>query len=469
MIHTDSIEGLVKRGNGYANPIRPLAATGDWWDGSGGFNETNFQNVYMEVMKGIAIDKVSLPLGTLSECYAAYERCAPLGAVINRIAEALMNGKWKIVDSLGEDVSMTSNDKKAIVTLLKRPNPLQTTADFLKTVAKYRATYGGAFIYAAVPQGFKKITDAIALWVFSPEEVTVTYKDSLYTAKTVEQMVKSYSITPKAGMASFKVEGDNVKNVLALLDTSEEPILKGGHTNGTRIKSLFYDIRNILQGQEAVYSLNSDRGAQGIISNEAKDALGFVPMTPDEKTRIQNRFRSSYGLRTDQDKVYVTDASVKYTPIGFNVKDLMLHEGMRGNVMAICDQYNYPFDLLSSEKGKTAADKRTAMAGLYQDNIIPLADEISAKLTLWFGLDVNNEAIIIDYSHLQIFQASNVERYNALRQLVHALHIAYNGDVITREEFRRTAGYAAEIPEKGTLKSATDGKPARDDVRITTA
>lgn len=456
-------EGLVPFRNGYANEIYPL---GEFWDGAGGFDASNYQNVFHKIANGINVPKAGLALNSLEDCYKAYKACAPLGAVINRIAEALMNGKIKIVNSLDEDVSKSTSKNEKIVSLLRRPNPLQTMADFLKQVAKYRATYGAAFIYAAVPAGFTKLTDAINLWVFSPLEVDVRYKDSIYLAQKPSDLIEKYVITPKVSVKSFEAEA---WQVLPIFDTSEETLSVTGKPDGVRIKSLYYDIRNILQGQEAIYSLNSDRGAQGIISNEAKDALGFVPMTLEEKQNLQNRFKSKYGLRRDQDKVYVTDASVKYTPIGFNVKDLMLHEGLRSNVMAICDQYNYPFDLLSSEKGKTAADKRTAMSGLYQDNIIPLADDISAKLTLFFGMDVDNELIIIDYSHLQIFQTGNVERNNALRQLIQALHITYNGDVITREEFRRTAGYAAEIPKNGTLKSSTNAPKERDDIRITTS
>ena len=461
----DTSEGLVAFRQGYANPI---------YDGMSGlsspdramFNGDNYQNVFVKISNGINVPSSGISLGNVGDCFNAYSICSPLQAVCNRIAEALMNGKWRIINDDDEDVSKKNARNKRIVQLLRQPNPLQSYADFLKQIAINRNVGGGAFIFASMPAGFNDISQATALWVFSSEEVEVVYTGRLFSASKLSDLVEKYIITPKNGESTFEASPEQV---LTILDTTEPPIMLHGRTQGLRVRGLYYDIRNVLQGQEAVYSLNSDRGAQGIISNEARDAMGFVPMTPDEKEALQNRFRSRYGLRRDQDKVYVTDASVKYTPIGFNVKDLMLHEGMRGNVMAICDAFNYPFDLLSSEKGKTAADKRTAMAGLYQDNIIPLADDISAKLTLWFGLNADDNVIQIDYSHLQIFQTGNVERNNALRQLIQALHIAYNGETISRQEFRRMIGLVAEIKEGETMRSETNAQKSRDDVRVTQA
>jgi hypothetical protein len=454
----DTSEGLVPLRNGYANP---LYGSNEWW--GGGFNETNYQDVMVNVSGGIKVPTFMLALDALNDVYGAYEKCSPLQAICNRIAEALMNGTWKIVDKKEDDMSASSIENKTIVKLLTRPNPLQTYSDFLKQIAIYRNVYGGAYIYAAMPSGFKDVKDAIALWVFSPDEVEVLYKRNIYTAKKIEQIVEKYVVTPKEGdTKEFDVKP---QFMLPIYDTTEKPILSNGRTSGKRVKANFYEIRNIMQAQEAIYSLNSDRGAQGIISNVAKDAMGYVPMTTAEKEGLQNRFRASYGLRRDQDKVFITDAAVTYTPIGFDVKQLMVFEGVRENIMHLCDSFNYPFDLLASEKGKTAADKRTSMWGLYQDNIIPLANDISGKLTLWFGLDEDTQRIKMDFSHLPIFQQGNVDKNNALRQLMQALHIAYNSDTVSREEFRRFIGLAPEL--EGTLRSETAAAPSRDDIRTT--
>lgn len=456
-------DSLIPFGRGYANPLY-----GDGFAPSNVTGSLDSKDLYIKVSNGIQVNGISLDFGTLEMVKKVVSNCAPLLSVITKTAEAFGNGNWCIKRiSDNTDVSNENNKNKKIVAILRKPNPLQSYQDLLSDAARYIRMYGGAYFFAAVPTGFKDIQDARALWVFSPREVTVVYKErNIFLEQDLDMVIERYEITAKRGgkNISFKAEP---KHVVAVYDTAEETILDSGVTKAERVVSLKYEIRNIMQAQEAIYSLSADRGAQGILANTAKDGLGYVQMDPNEKTRVEDSLRTKYGMMRDQQKIIVTDAPLSYTAIGFNVKDLMLHEGVRENVMTLCDTFSFPFDLLASEKGKTAADKTLSMISLYQDNIIPLANNISAKLTLWFGLELNENVIQIDYSHLQIFQSGNVEKNNALRQLMQACHIAYANDAITREEFRKYIGLAAEIPEKGTLRSKTGAADTRRDVRIT--
>lgn len=471
MFEQDDNNGLIPSGRGLANPIYGSAA--QWWqqDGREVMSNQAFEQMFMPFARGIRMPNFgTLSLLALSDNYNAFKKCAPLQAVITRTAEALMNGVWRIKEvKTTEDASNKNARNKKIVSLLNKPNPLQSHSDLLKQIYIYLRVYGGLYLYASMPSGMSTIEDAISLWVFSPEEVETVYTKIRYSATDVSQIVEKYVITPKDTNVFSKQIIAKPNEVLTFYDAAELNFMSTGNVEGIRIKSLYYEIRNIMQAQEAVYSLNSDRGMQGIITNTSKDALGFVQMSAEEKTSLQNRFRTSYGMRINQDKILVTDASVDYIPVGFNVKDLMLFEGVRENIMHVCDTMNYPFDLLASEKGKTAADKRTSMMVLYQDNVIPLSNEISAKLTRWFGLNEAETAIEISYGHLPIMQTGNVEKNNALRQLVQAMHIAYNGETISREEFRRIIGLAAEIPENHTMRSETNAQSSRDDVRVTTS
>lgn len=472
MFQQDDNEGLVPHGRGLANPMY-----GDvphqWWEASGVevMTSSAFDQTFMPVANGMRTRGISLSLSSLGDNFKAFCNCSPLQAVVTRTAEALMNGVWKIKDKkTTEDVSHTISRHSKIITLLNSPNPMQSHSELLKQLYIYLRVYGGVYLYAAMPSGFTNIEDAISLWVFSPEEVDPVYTGRVFSATSVKDIVSKYKITATTAFAPKQGTFDaEPHQMLAFYDTAEIDFLRGGAIKGQRIKSLYYEIRNIMQAQEAVYSLNSDRGMQGIITNTSKDSLGFVPMSLTEKDALQNRFRSSYGMRRDQAKIYVTDASVDYKPVGFNVKDLMLFEGVRENIMHVCDTMNYPFDLLASEKGKTAADKRTSMTVLYQDNIIPTSNEISAKLARWVGLDEKIYSIEISYDHLPIMQTGNVEKNNALRQLTQAMHIAYNGETITRQEFRRTIGLTAEINENETMRSETAAQSSRDDIRTTQA
>lgn len=474
-------EGLIHFRDGYANPIyngtgyQYGLSNGDGYEWRGHFNGHNYEHAFIPIANGINVPLFNLSLNSLSDCYNVYCKCAPLQGILNKTAESLTNGKWKIVNEAGDDVSKRTTDNKRIVDMLRRPNPEQTYSEFLKTISLYRDIYGGCFLYAGIPSGFDSVLDSNAIHVFRPQEVEIVWKKNVnpFRAKTINDYILKYKISPL--FRDIKPFEAKPQEVLFIYDTSEctrlfsQGLSDDQPTAGLRIKSLFYEIRNVMQAQEAVYSLNSDRGAQGIISNTAKDALGFYPMTKNEKERIENRMRSNYGMRREQGKIMVTDASIQYTQIGFNVKDLMLFEGVRGNIMHICDTYSYPFDLVASEKGKTAADKRIALETLYDDKLIPFSDELSEKIFMWMGQDSDKQRLQIDFSHLDIFQKGNVERNNSRRQLFQAIHIGYADDMITREEARREMGYEPKVPNNGTLRSDTEAASTRNDVRVTTS
>jgi len=65
--------------------------------------------------------------------------------------------------------------------------------------------------------------------------------------------------------------------------------------------SFKYEIKNIIQAQEAIYSLNKDRGAQGILINKNRDESGNVPLMKSQKDELQKQF-NAYGLSEKQKK-----------------------------------------------------------------------------------------------------------------------------------------------------------------------
>ena len=426
---------------------------------------------FFETLGDFNIRPIEVNLKKADGLWQAYKICSPVLSIVNRLAEASMNGQWKVIDvKSGDDLTETH---KELVTKLNKPNPLQTYKDFLSMLEIYKRVFGEVYIYANVPAGKEFAKDAVSYWIIRPSNVTINYGKKLYNAMELKQVIESYDIEYKIGDVSKKIKAANPMHMLHISDTSEKLLDSDPMEGGvSRLTGLEWDIKNILQAQEAIYALNLDRGAQGIISSDKRDAVGYQPFTQKESRELHQRWREAYGMKVKQNKVMITDAAIKYTPIGFNVKDLMLFEGVRENVMRITDAYNYPFDLLASEKGKTAADKRTSMKSLYQDNIIPQTDRFTEKLSDWLGLDIQRERIIIDYSHLDIFQEGNVERNTAQRHLAQAMHILYNGAVITMEEFRRIMGFPPERPE-GTLRTEQEAlgvaQPARGDVRITTS
>ena len=413
-------------------------------------------------------NSVNIDLRSFKGLYSAYRTCRPVASVINRLAEAAMVGQWRVIDVQTKDDLSTEHEYAALIKLLVNPNPLQTCQAFISQMDIYKHVFGKCYIYANVPTRSGSVREAVSLWVIKPDDIEPIYSTKLFNATRKKDIIESYKINYTIGKTSKTISNINPDHVLIITDTPEELYTEDAITGISRLCSLENDIRIVMQAQNTIIETNIDRGALGIISNDKRDAIGFTPYTDEERKALHNQFKKDYGLRRGQNKVLITDAAVKYQEMGFNLKDLMSFEGIRESVMGICDAYNYPFDLMASEKGKTAADKRAAVKMLYEDNVIPNNNKLTEQISNWLGFDILKSRIIMDFSHLDVFQEGNVERNNALRQMAQAMHIAYNSDVITLQEFRRRIGLPPELPE-GTLRSTTAAQSSRDDVRITTS
>jgi hypothetical protein len=119
----------------------------------------------------------------------------------------------------------------------------------------------------------------------------------------------------------------------------------------------------------------------------------------------------------------------------FNVRDLMLFEGIKQNIESIADAFNYPFELLANQKGPTFANRGEATKYLYQDNVIPAARVYAEKFTEFFGLQ--DAVIDIDFSHVEYLKQAEKEKAEALLRTSQALQISYRLGTITREEYRK--------------------------------
>jgi len=377
-----------------------------------------------------------IDLDSLSGSRTAYGKCSPVFTVVNRLASAMANGKWWIVDDR-KDSEDVSNKYKNIYNLIKAPNCFQTLTDFIKQVDTYRSLYEVAYVYAVVPSGFK-VADAVSMWAINPECVETVYRkgESLFNSTKVSDVIEKYII--RTDNSTF--DNVNPEHVLCIRDSSATDFRKKAYS--PRIESLQYEIKNIVQAQEAIYALNRDRGAMGIITNKTKDATGSIPLLPEEKKEIQKEYERVYGLSEKQSKVMLTNSDLGWIPMTFNVRDLMLNEGLKQNIERIADAFGYPYVLLANSTGTTFANMDAAIKSLYQETVIPAAKVYAEKFTRFFGLE--GARIDIDFSDVEYLQEAKSEKADYVYKTTQAAKIQYESGVITREEFRE----ALDMDEK---------------------
>lgn len=393
---------------------------------------------FFETRRLTGVPDITVDFDTIRGIDDAYNRCSSLRAIVNKNAMSLNNGKWWIVDRKDNDVL----DKyRGIKQLLSSPNPLQSWSEFISLVDVLRQVHGEVFIHAVVPVGFG-IQDATALWVINPRFIDVEITGKMYMQSSLDDIVVGYYLSD--GINKTKLD-----NVLHIRDVSQNIGFSAENIRGqSRLTGLKNTIRNIIQAEEAIYSLNKDRGAQGMLVNKSRDVSGNVPMLPGEKERIQQEYNLKYGLGANKDKVLITNSDLQWQQMTFNVRDLMLFEGISANIQRLSDALDYPYELLANSKGSTYANKLEAKRDYYQNTVIPVSRYYAECFTRFFGL--NRDSFVVDYSDVECLKKTESEKAEALYKQNQAWKVMIDSGAASIAEWRLAVGMDENIykPDK---------------------
>lgn len=403
---------------------------------------------FMEWRPGNGLPDIHIDLDCITGITEAYNKCSSIATIINRNSSALVNGKWWLTDKKDNDVL---NKYKGIAALLDKPNPIQSWSEFLMLVDVYRQLYGEAFVYAVVPDGFS-IQDASALWAINPKYVSIKLSGKMYLQSNADEIIEGYILS----VNGTEIEVDS-RYVLHIRDVNQNINMSPNDIRGrSRLVGLDKSVRNIIQAEEAIYALNKNRGAQGILANRSKDAIGHQQIDDEEKDRLQRKFNTNYGLRSNQDTVIITNADLAWQQMSFNVKDLMLFEGIENNIKRIAEAFNYPFELLNTTN-IAYSNKVEAKRELYQGNIIPTAKIYAEKFTSFFQID--RAFFVVDFADVECLKKTESERADTIYKQNQAFKIAYEQGVISLAEWRLAIGMDEEIykPDK-TAKNITENE-----------
>lgn len=394
----------------------------------------DFMTISGQFIPGCKFDEITINLNTSEGLVKSYNTCSTVATILNRNSQALVNGKWWLLDDKDNDVSKRF---PGLVALMAKPNPLQSWSEFLTQADVYRQLFGEVFIYAVVPDGYSK-EEAAAIWVLNPTHVSISSTGKMVLQSNIDDIITKYTYAD--GKENIELDKENL---LHIRDTNQNISFSSSNPRGvSRLTGLGNSVRNIMQAEEAIFALNKNRGAQGILSNDSSDTIGHVPLEPSEKQDIEMRLRQHYGLNLSQSPVIITDKNLKWQQMSFNVKDLMLFEGISNNVKRIAEAYNYPFELLNTEN-IAYSNKAEAKREHYQSNIIPLSKMYAESFTKFFGLE--NAHFYIDFSEVECLKRSEQEAAQALNTKSQALSVPYEKGVISLAEYRLAMGMDEKI------------------------
>jgi len=364
-------------------------------------------NEYFGKKKAVWIDT--------SKAFQHYIEIPELRTVVNRKAKMISSGIPLLYNDKGEEVL-----DHWVLDLIKNPNPTQCWDEVIYSMAVNDALYSTSFLYA--PKRSFGIVNLLLPLASHKMQINTSGRTlkQMDSGGLIDSYVYNYSEDAPQKLKFEEVimlqttDGMNLLNPVSIIDSLKFPL--------SNIRAQ-YNKRNVLL---------ENMGAIGILSAKKSDIGGALPVTPEEKKKIQ---RDWYNR--SKDEVLITETELQWNPMSYPTKDLMLFEELTADKLAVIDAFGLNYYVFSNENGSTFSNVRDGIRMAYTDTIIPESDKIYDNLTEQLGLDKEGLRLKAHFDHIPVLQKDMLESSQALNSRAEALNkIILSGVVLTEDEKR---------------------------------
>lgn len=363
--------------------------------------------------------------------YIKYYFSVPeLQAIVNYRARCFASMKVKVRNANSKE----EIEKHPILDLLSQPNPLQVFDEFAKQYLISKDIFGNAFVHPVFGAKRENSRALYNLPAMNADILTVKDNINVFEMTDIKEIVKEYEFYFRG--AQLKFVPDEIihfyDNLIFDNQKADRQWLKGK----SKIQPITQPLENIKTAYEA-RGILSGNSPLGILTNRTKDAQGTTPMLKLDKEQLQEDMQK-YGLSKKKWQFIVTSASVEFESMAVNMGNLKLFEEVNADLVTIANAYAFPPDIFRGEV--TYENRKESVKQLYQDSIIPEAEEWLSGLSSGLGLLDNDIELYPDFSHIPSLQDDYEKKSKTWNWTVTALDKALSVNAITLEEYRNTLG-----------------------------
>lgn len=351
-----------------------------------------------------------------------YNTTPHLKAVIYRHASMLANGRFRHVDKNGEEI-----EESEFVKLLNNPNPFQAGNEWLIQQDIQKMTYGNTFIYLL--KGSQLADVPKALWNLAPSKMTLKRTGKIWNQTEAIKIVEAYLVNADTNGKNAEMTLKPLEILHRNIQDVDDPIV--GQSPFHALKMPISNIRSAYGFRNVIMT---KKGALGMITNNSKGTTGSLPLTKEERAKIEKQFNSDYGITDKQKKIIMSSANLKWNPMSYPTKDMMLFEEVDADFEAIIDEYGMDKALFS--KDATFENKLMGERATYNNTIIPEADDLANGLTRKFKLDEKGQKIILNYDHVSVLQEDQQKKSAIIKNKAEAIKVLQESGLYNSEEIK---------------------------------
>lgn len=362
--------------------------------------------------------------------FVVYETIPQIKTIIDRKAMMFANMDLRLVKADDDEEVVEDMELKV---LIENPNIMQGMNEWLVTYKQQEQVYGNQFMYKNKPSQLKKYP--VALWNVSALYIRPVLTGKIFDQVKMSGIVKEYQYEEQGHQRKFEVE-----DILwSRLGDLNDPLLG---------KSPIYSLKMPVSNTEEAYKyrnvIMSEKGAIGILSNSSKDSMGPIPLTSEERSRVEKEYRNKYGIGEDQARVLITGASLTWQSMTIPTKDMLLFEEVDANTMTMIDHFGMNVNIFSN-KNATFENVKSAILQVYRDTIQPEADKFAQRLGPFIGVQEGYK-LKACYDHLDIFKENKEKGVAAIQGMITWLTNAITARLISVEQAQTILGSELNMP-----------------------
>jgi hypothetical protein len=338
-----------------------------------------------------------------------------LRAVVNKRATMMSTNVPILFDKQGNVV-----ENHWVNDLINKPNAVQSWADVVYSMSVQDALYSNVVGYCPLRSfGIRNLIIALP-----NNKIQINLSGKKLKQMDRENLIDSFTFTYDDGTTE-KIE---LQDAVYLTTADGMNIVRPI----SRIDSLRLPLSNIMASYRKRNVLLENLGAIGILSSQSNDMGGAIPMTPEERQKIQKDW-----YRRQKDELIITESNVNWQPMSYPTRDLMLFEELTEDKLAIIDAYGLNYNLFSSDKGATFTNVRDSIRMAYTDTIIPETQQIYDSLMAQWGLKQEGYYLEANFDHLPVLQEDQNQKVSAHKTKVETVKMIAELLPLSEEEVRQ--------------------------------
>ena len=262
-------------------------------------------------------------------------------------------------------------DNHELISLLNRPNPLQSQVEFFHSMISYLLISGNSYMLRDKEFGIPK-----ELYLLRPDRIEIKASSSLipdyYCYKLDNKTISEYPVDKFTGASQIK----HVKLWNPLDDFYGLSPMSAGAYN--------IDQHN-MAGLHNVSLLKNGCTPSAMLKFQPKDETGMTAtLSDDQRAAVLNDLESRFSSVNNSGRPMLLEGDFDYVQMGLNPKDMDFLELMNMSAREIALCFGVPAQLVGLSD-TTYANVAEARLSLYEETIIPLLNRVESDLNEWLA------------------------------------------------------------------------------------